>query len=399
MATDDPPAGADGSEPVGEHVRIFQRGRTWYANFQHRGKQHRPSLKTAIKKEARRRAIRIEVQLAAGRWNPAPEAPTVERAVAAYLDFLRAEERAAKTLSKYEKVFERVAALAAERKVKDLSGIDLAFIDAYRRKRTDDGVETKTKYTETVILRQLVNFALSRNMLTADPLRGLKLKKPKPTQQPCWTREQVTAILAAAPDVVRPALALLAETGMRFGELGWLTWEDVDAEANVLRIRPKDGWKPKTGDCRAVPISPVARAVLGTLPRRWRWIVTMPPSTKHPESGRQWTERRLLNALKRVLAGLRLPGKLHTFRHAFISHALLIGTPVSVVKEWVGHVDRQVIELYTHVHNSASQAAMQRLAEANQRLQKGEKPRERKDAGSAQTQHTDKKGSDEGDAK
>lgn len=398
MATDDDPAnGAGGSEPVGEHVRIFQRGKVWYANFQFGGKQHRPSLNTTSKKEARRQALQIEVKLGAGKWNPEPEAATVAEAVTAYLDFLRAEERAPKTLSKYTKVFERVAALATERKVKDLTGIDLAFVDAYRRARTDDNAAAKTKYTETVIIRQLVTFALSRNMLATDPLRGLKTKKPKPTPQPCWTPEQVTAIVAAAPEVVRPALTLLAETGVRFGELAWLTWDDVDVGANVLRIRPKDGWKPKTGDRRAIPISSPIRTVLDALPRRW--VVTMPPSASHPESGRQWTERRLLSALKTILVGVRLPGKLHTFRHAFILNALLKGTPVAVVRAWVGHVDQQVLALYTHVHNDASQAAMQRLTEANQRLQMEETSRDGKEADSAQTQHNGRKASDENDAK
>jgi site-specific recombinase XerD len=400
MGTDDGPAnGAGGSERVGEHVRIFRRGEVWYANFQFGGKQHRSSLNTTSKKEARRRALQIDAKLSTGKWGLAAEPATVSKAITAYLDFLGAEERSAKTLSKYAKVFQRVTALAAERDVKDMTGIDLAFVDAYRRKRTDDDAAAKTKYTEAIIIHQLVTFALERKMIAPDPLRGLKLKKPKPTPQPCWTPEQVAAILAAAPEDVRPALTLLAETGMRFGELAWLTWDDVDAGANVLRIRPKDGWKPETGDHRAVPISPATRATLAALPRRWRWVVTMPPSARHPGSGRQWTERRLLGALKKVLAGLALPGKLHTFRHAFISNALVKGTAVAVVKEWVGHVDQRVIDLYTHVHNNASQAAMLRLADANQRQQKEEKSDGRTEADSAQIQHNGKKGLDESDAK
>ena len=33
-------------------------------------------------------------------------------------------------------------------------------------------------------------------------------------------------------------------------ELRHLTWEDVDFGRNVLHVRPKDGWQPKTGDKR-----------------------------------------------------------------------------------------------------------------------------------------------------
>src|SRR5262249_18947603 len=172
-----------------------------------------------------------------------------------YLDFLRAEERAAKTLTKYKKVFDRVRELAMQRNVKDISGIDLKFVDSYRRMRTDEEAQPKTRYTENVIIRQLVNFALTRDMIAADPLKGLKLKKPKPTPQPCWTYEQLQEILAASHEAIRPAFVLLAETGMRFGELAWLTWDDIDLKNGVLRIQAKEGWKPKTGDQRVVPIS------------------------------------------------------------------------------------------------------------------------------------------------
>lgn|GEM_PF-840717 len=155
-----------------------------------------------------------------------------------------------------EKVFKRIANLAQSRKLRDLSGLDLKFVDAYRRMRVDDGAAPKTHYTETVVVRQLFNFALTRDMIAGDPLKGLK--KPKPTRQPCWTHEQVMAIFEASPAEVKPAFTLLAEFGLRLGELAWLTWDDIDFGINVLKIQPKDGWKPKTGDQRAVPLNPVA---------------------------------------------------------------------------------------------------------------------------------------------
>ena len=359
----DPPADG-GSERVGERVRLYRRGATWYCNFQFGNRQCRESLRTASKKEARRRAARIDVQLTAGEWGPAVEACTVRQAADAYVSYLEAEGRAAKTMAKYRHVLGRVAALADARSVRDVAGLDLPFLDAYRKARVGDGAAEKTRYTECVILRQLIRFAVSRNLLAADPQKGAKLRKPKPTEQPCWTAGEVRTILAAAPGELRPALTLLAETGMRYGELAWLTWADIDASANVFHVRPKPGWKPKSGDRRAVPISPAARAVLDALPRDFAWVVAMPPSTACSEVGRQWTERRLLVGLKRVLESVGLVGKLHTFRHSFISNALLMGTAVAVVREWVGHVDPHVIDLYTHVHDAASQAAMKKLADA-----------------------------------
>lgn len=62
-------------------------------------------------------------------------------------------------------------------------------------------------------------------------------------------------------------------------------------------------------------------------------------------------------------------------------------------------MDDQIIRHYTHVHNAASQAAMQRLAQANLDLQKLEKSDESAGKDSAQIQHTEQEGGDANDAK
>ncbi|MDG3005831.1 tyrosine-type recombinase/integrase [Paludisphaera mucosa] len=362
MTTDNPPG--SGSEPVGNLVRIFLRGRTWWANYQHAGRQNRKSLGTTNKKEARRRALLLEAELLQGRHRDRPEPPTVDEAVSAYLDHLRAERRSAKTMVKYEYVLGRLAGLLRDRRAGSLLDLDLKAMDAYRKSRVQAGAAPKTVYTETVIARQLVKFALSRGMITEDPLRGLRLGKPKPSSQPCWSNEEVERILASAGAAYRDAYVVLADTGMRAGELVHLCWEDVDFARNVIHIRPKPGWTPKTGDRRAIPMSPRARATLEAMPRRGEWAFTAPSISGRPAEIRQMSDRRLLAALKRVLARLGLPGHLHTFRHAFISRALTGGIAESVVREWVGHVDRDVMKLYTHIASATSQEAMRKLSQS-----------------------------------
>ncbi len=145
-----------------------------------------------------------------------------------------------------------------------------------------------------------------------------------------------------------------------------MTWADVDIEHSQIHIRAKDDWRPKTGDERSVAMSPAARAVLEALPRHGRWVVTMPPTPTYPQRGRQLSDRWLLGQFKRILKGLGLEGHLHTFCHSFISDALNRNVPEPVVREWVGHVDREIIRHYTHVAESISQDAMRRLAEARQ---------------------------------
>ena len=100
---------------------------------------------------------------------------------------------------------------------------------------------------------------------------------------------------------------LCAETGMRVGELKWLTWADIDWEHNVIIVRPKGGWRPKTGDQRDIPIRPALRAVLLSRDRTTRWTFTPGASHGCHEADRQISERRLLQYLKRQLKKLGLP--------------------------------------------------------------------------------------------
>jgi integrase len=96
-----------------------------------------------------------------------------------------------------------------------------------------------------------------------------------------------------------------------------------------------------------------------------KWVFTAGPSQKHPRGDGQIDERRLLQSLKRVLARLKLLGQMHTFRHSFISSALVSGVPEAMVRTWVGHVDPEVIRQYTHIADEASRSAMERFAAAS----------------------------------
>jgi integrase len=345
---------------IGERVRIFQRGTSWYANYQLNGRQHRQSLKTTKKKTAEARAHALDRRLAAGE-TPADQKPcTIDDAIEAYKDYLTANRRRPKTRDKYWSVFGNVLTLAAKMGRDKISQIDLTFADRYGAERAQV-CAPRTVYTELMILRQLVKFSVTRKLIREDPLLGFKLKKPKPTPRPCFTRDQVDQILANASAGHRPTFLLLSETGLRVGEAKWLTWEDVDFDKNVIHIRGKDGWKPKSGDARIVPMSETLRSFLQRHPKSGRFVLTAVPTSAHPKLGRQISERRALVALKRILKSLGIPGKLHTFRHYFISTCLTNQIEEPIVRSWVGHVDAAIMRLYTHIHSSVSQDRIQRL--------------------------------------
>ena len=342
------------SEKIGEWVSIFQRGETWYANYQFNGRQMRQSLKTANKKNAVRKARELDNRLAEGQSPAKIEPATICDVVHAYKDYIDSEKRSKKTKNKYWTIFANVEALAIKLGRSTIVQLDLTFIDKYRSQRAKC-CEPITVYHETVIIRQLVKFAVTRRMTPHDPLLGLKLKRPKPTPQPYFDDAQIQQILSAALPPHDATFLVLAETGLRIGEAKWLTWSDVDFQANVIHVRAKDSWKPKSGDERAIPMSATLRTFLEGRPRQSRWVLTAMPTTQYPSVDRQIDEGRALRALKRVLKKVELLGKLHSFRHSFISRCLTKGIEESVVRSWVGHVDPHIMRLYTHISSRISQ--------------------------------------------
>lgn len=356
-------------EKVGEIVALFIRNGVWQVNYQCGNRQVRRSLKTRSKKEARRRALLIEKEILAGEHKHLKRAPLIKDVVKQYLDHLRAEGRSHKTIAKYEFCFNLLLELAGRRKTKRITQVDIAIVDLFRAERAAGGEHRKpgrpkTVHNDTVTIRQLVNFAYKRGMIAEDPLKALKIKKPKRTPQPCWAREEVDAILAASQSPHHEPLMFLAETGTRVGEAKWLAWEDVDLDGRHIYIRPKDDWKPKSGDERTVPISDRLLELLASMPRSGRWVFAARVTRQHPQRNRQISERRLLQYLKRLLKRFGLAGHLHTFRHSFISFAAVEGVPERVLRKWIGHVDREILDWYFHLADATSQEAMKRLSDA-----------------------------------
>ena len=290
------PSLPDQSAKRGDHARIWRRGDTCWINIQYHRREVRRSLETTNKAEATKRALKIERGMVEGNLDLGRDKITLVEAIDAYDAFLVCEGRAPRTLTQYRHTFKLMRQIATELGRPLLIQVDLSFVDRFRKLRAEQGKAPKTIHTETTILRQVVNHSRRRNLLSRDPLAGLRPAKPKPRPQPCWTRDEVRRILAASRPPHRHALELL-----------------------------------------------------GSLPRHSKWVFTAKPRPSDPKGQRQISERRLLLHLKRLLGRISLPGHLHTFRHAFISHAASEGVPEAVIRSWVGHVSAEIIRLDMHI--------------------------------------------------
>jgi integrase len=199
-------------------------------------------------------------------------------------------------------------------------------------------------------------WAWKRRLVGEYTLAGAALPKARPRPQPCFTTAQVEVLLSKTGGELHGAIAILAYSGMRIGELEQLRWSDVlldRGELGVFHIR-RGGSTGSTKDKeeRFVPIHPRLRPLIDSLSRDAENVL---PGL----SGRQLLEQ-LKGACRRCGFGQQF--KVHSLRHHFASMCANHHTAYKKALSWLGHSSSDILDLYYHLHDEESEAAMKALA-------------------------------------
>lgn len=169
----------------------------------------------------------------------------------------------------------------------------------------------------------------------------VKLPREKKDEPNPPTAEHLEAVIRLLPSQYQLPLLVLDATGMRVGELGGLTWGDVDELRTRWRVCASVS---KTGKARWVAVpEPLFRVVCALVPRDDR--VTDRPVFQGFGSDRFRT------ALTRACVAAGVPAfSPHDLRHRRISLLHLAGEPWARIGQLVGHDDMvTTMRTYTHV--------------------------------------------------
>lgn len=151
------------------------------------------------------------------------------------------------------------------------------------------GYHTRKKVHE--VLNQMLKAAVKDGRrIPFNPAADLDIGEPSakhPDDVRPPSREQVALIVAALPSYYRSLVVFLEHTGMRWGEATGLRWENVDLEAQHLKVKEvlseDDGRlfrkaAPKSlAGFRTVPLTPPAADAVRTMVACWR-----PPQSVTP---------------------------------------------------------------------------------------------------------------------
>jgi integrase len=191
-------------------------------------------------------------------------------------------------------------------------------------------------------LRRAFRTAVDRGFMSTSPCEGVKLPRLREFPVPWISPKDLDRLLQKVVADARPEITLLAETGLRLGELLALDWGDVPTDLSGVTVKAG-----KTGRTRFVPLDKGSRGqrVLAELRARRDPI---PLHGRHPVCA--WTEPQLRSRFRAAVKMAKLPHlRLHDLRHAFAAHLVRAGVPVPTVSKLLGHsTPHLVLTRYGH---------------------------------------------------
>jgi len=236
------------------------------------------------------------------------------------------------------------------------------------------------------LLHRLFGWAEPLGLVQRNVPRLVQAPKQTPSPARALTVDQVEQVLAAAEGTrFHSFFILAAETGMRRGEVGALTWDCIDFDREVAIVRQAIGEdrkggtfikNTKSGRQRVIPLNASAVEAL----RRHRAVQA---AEKLAAKEGTYTDQGLVfasemgslldldavsKAFSSLLRGLGIKAKglsLHSCRHFVGTTSLVTGSDVRTVSDLLGHADPGVtLRVYGHVVAGAKERAVTSIGDA-----------------------------------
>jgi integrase len=137
-----------------------------------------------------------------------------------------------------------------------LTEISPILIEKYKLERKR-GVSTRTVNIELKLLKRMFNLAIAWDKCESNPMHKVRLFKEAPPKERILTLDEEKALLDSSPSHLKPVLITALNTGMRYGELLKLTWNDIDFDSAYIHVR-----QSKSGMGRKVPMNETVKDTL-----------------------------------------------------------------------------------------------------------------------------------------
>lgn len=326
------------------------------------GHIHREKIgpKGLAKAEYERRKVRVrsEKERFCPTLKPARKLALFDEIAQDYLAYSRANKRSADDDPPRVR---RLLKAFGGHAVTDITAED---VERLKQELSESGSAPATVNHYLKCLKAMYYRAMRARKAEHNPVRGVKLLKENNARVRCLSETEEARLYDALPDYLKSFLTVALNTGMRWGELANLTWEDVDFYTGTLHVR-----QSKSGEGRRVPMNTVVRDMLQALRRqRVQAARSQAEGQKEILSPLVFCSPRghFLNNFKRdwyrALRKAEIPDfRWHDTRHTAASRLVMAGVELYTVKEILGHKTLLMTARYSHLSPGHQREALERL--------------------------------------
>lgn len=287
----------------------------------------------------------------------------MEALLARYLETLALERNLSPyTLRNYDGDLRGLLAFLEERQI-DPRALSRQTFREYLSRLVADGISPGSIQRKVSAARGFYRWLQAQGLMEANPLANVKGPR-KPRRLPSFlTHDEVTALIScpqgSRPQAIRDRaiLELLYATGMRVSEIVALDLDDVDLDAQSVRVVGKGNKE------RMVVMGEPAREALERYLREARPKLAAGPERAFflNRDGGRLSVRRVQLMLRKyaAAAGLGKRAYPHLLRHTFATHLLDGGADLRVVQELLGHANVNTTQVYLHVTEERQRAVME----------------------------------------
>jgi integrase len=332
--------------------RRTKSGISYYADFRIGRKRFRKSL-GPNKALAKAQAAQIERAVSLGTYaDQGGKKVTVEQFSSEYLA-ATAHRRRKDTNIEDERRF-RLSINPAIGKLL-IGGVSSRHIESWVSARRDSGLKPGSVNREMTTLKAMFSTAKRWGYISSSPMDGVKpLPDPRPSER-CLSVEEAERLLDACrtgPSHLYGMILVALNTGMRWSEVRFLRWQDLDLVARRIKVENSADHTTKNGKVRYIPMTdPIfdwfsANRSVGLVFRN--------------SDGKPF--RQAYRSFKAACAKAGIENlRIHDLRHTYCSHLVMTGAPLQTVMELMGHSSLRMVLRYAHLAQSHISAAVLKL--------------------------------------
>lgn len=320
-------------------VTLFRRGQYWYLNYWLNGKRVKEATGLTSKTAAEKLRVDREKSLVTGKVHHLVQQKiAVSRCYKHYLRECEASYLSHKTIATSRSSLKKLFRWAQLATVDQFTTAKLTDFFTYRVKV--DKLIASSQRRNREALSAFFSYVKRMGYIETNPVSELKsVKIPEPEIRYLKLGQIEGCLKAVQGDRLEPLIVCAIFSGLRRGEICWLTWEDVDLTEGkpLLHVRKKmDGkleWKPKTGKKRAVPIHSRLLPYLNEAKLRAgnnRWVFLSPESCR-------WDPDNLGHKVADLMASVRLDWGFLEFRHTYGSQLAIKGVSLLKIAKLMGN--------------------------------------------------------------